>query len=221
MKRELGLFSVVAISLGAMIGSGIFVLPGLATKIAGSAAPLAYFIGGLIVIPAAFAKSEMATAMPEAGGTYVFVDKSMGPLMGTVAGFGVWFSLLFKSAFALIGLGAYLDIFADVPVKAVAVGLAVALILLNAVGVKQTAGVQRGVVFGVLAMLVVLIAFGSSHIDTSAFEGFFDEGTRRGCFWPPVSSLSLMPVSPRSPVSLRKSATQTAISPSASWAALD
>ena len=176
MKRELGLFSVVAISLGAMIGSGIFVLPGLATKIAGSAAPLAYFIGGLIVIPAAFAKSEMATSMPEAGGTYVFVDKSMGPLMGTVAGFGVWFSLLFKSAFALIGLGAYLDIFADVPVKAVAVGLAVALILLNAVGVKQTAGVQRGVVFGVLAMLVILIALGSSHIDTSAFEGFFDEG---------------------------------------------
>ena len=114
MKRELGLFSVVAISLGAMIGSGIFVLPGLATKIAGPAAPLAYLIAGLIVVPAAFAKSEMATAMPEAGGTYVFVDKGMGPLMGTVAGFGVWFSLLFKSAFALVGLGAYLVIFADV-----------------------------------------------------------------------------------------------------------
>lgn len=176
MKRELGIFSVVAISLGAMIGSGIFVLPGLAAKIAGPAAPLAYFIAGLIVIPAAFAKSEMATAMPEAGGTYVFVDKGMGPLMGTVAGFGVWFSLLFKSAFALIGLGAYLDTFADLPVKAVAVALAVSLILLNAVGVKQTASVQRAVVFGVLAMLVVLIALGSSRVDVTAFAGFFDEG---------------------------------------------
>ncbi|MDH3260833.1 MAG: APC family permease [Acidimicrobiia bacterium] len=176
MKRELGIFSVIAISLGAMIGSGIFVLPGLAAKIAGPAAPLAYFVAGLIVVPAAFAKSEMATAMPEAGGTYVFVDKGMGPLMGTVAGFGVWFSLLFKSAFALIGLGAYLVVFADVPVKAIAIGLAVGLVVLNAVGVKHTAGVQRAVVFGVLMMLLVLIALGSSKIDSTAFDGFFDEG---------------------------------------------
>ena len=176
MKRELGLFSVVAISLGAMIGSGIFVLPGLATKIAGPAAPLAYFIAGLIVVPAAFAKSEMATAMPEAGGTYVFVDKGMGPLMGTVAGFGVWFSLLFKSAFALVGLGAYLVVFADVPVKAVAIGLAIGLILLNVLGVKQTASVQRAVVFGVLGMLVILIILSSSRIDTAAFSGLFDQG---------------------------------------------
>jgi len=176
VKRELGIFSVIAISLGAMIGSGIFVLPGLAAKIAGPAAPLAYFVAGLIVVPAAFAKSEMATAMPEAGGTYVFVDKGMGPLMGTVAGFGVWFSLLFKSAFALIGLGAYLVVFADVPVKAIAIGLAVGLVVLNAVGVKHTAGVQRAVVFGVLMMLLVLIALGSSKIDSTAFDGFFDEG---------------------------------------------
>ncbi len=176
MKRELGLFSVVAISLGAMIGSGIFVLPGLATAIAGPAAPLAYFIAGLIVVPAAFAKSEMATAMPEAGGTYVFVDKGMGPLMGTVAGFGVWFSLLFKSAFALIGLGAYLVVFADVSVKAVAIALTVGLVLLNVLGVRQTAGVQRVVVFGVLATLVFLVVLGSSKIDTATFAGFFDQG---------------------------------------------
>lgn len=176
MKRELGFFSVVAISLGAMIGSGIFVLPGLATNIAGPAAPLAYLIAGLIVVPAAFAKSEMATAMPEAGGTYVFVDKGMGPLMGTVAGFGVWFSLLFKSAFALVGLGAYLVIFADVPITAIAIGLAVGLVLLNVLGIRQTAGVQRTVVFGVLAMLVFLIILGSSRIDSTAFSGFFDQG---------------------------------------------
>lgn len=176
MKRELGLFSVVAISLGAMIGSGIFVLPGIATKIAGPAAPLAYLLAGLIVVPAALAKSEMSTAMPEAGGTYVFVDKGMGPLMGTVAGFGVWFSLLFKSAFALVGLGAYLVIFADWPVKGIAIALTVVLALINASGIRQTAGLQRAVVYGVLAMLVAFIALGASKMDASRFEGFFDEG---------------------------------------------
>ncbi|MDH3425761.1 MAG: APC family permease, partial [Acidimicrobiia bacterium] len=44
------------------------------------------------------------------------------------------------------------------------------------VGVKHTAGVQRAVVFGVLMMLLVLIALGSSKIDSTAFDGFFDEG---------------------------------------------
>ena len=159
-----------------MIGSGIFVLPGLATEIAGPAAPLAYFIAGLIVVPAAFAKSEMATAMPEAGGTYVYVDKGMGPLMGTVAGFGVWFSLLFKAAFALVGLGAYLFVFADLPVKAIAIGLTVGLVILNSIGIKQTAGVQRLIVFGVLTTLLVLIVLGSSRVDPGAFAGFFDAG---------------------------------------------
>lgn len=177
MRRELGLFSVVAISLGAMIGSGIFVLPGLAAKIAGPAAPLAYLIAGLIVVPAAFAKAEMATAIPEAGGTYVYVDKGMGPLMGTVAGLGVWFSLLFKSAFALIGLGAYLVVFANLPVKAVAIVLTLALVALNVVGIKQTAGIQRVVVFGVLIMLAVISGLGLPEIDSSRFDSFFAEGT--------------------------------------------
>ena len=191
MKRELGIFSVVAISLGAMIGSGIFVLPGLATKIAGPAAPLAYFIAGLIVVPAAFAKSEMATAMPEAGGTYVFVDKGMGPLMGTVAGFGVWFSLVFKAAFALVGLGAYLFVFAFLPVKAVAVGLTIGLVL-NVIGIRQTAGVQRFVVFGVLAMFW----YSSSLVHRESTPLPLPVSlrrARRGCSLQPGSSLFPMP----------------------------
>jgi amino acid transporter len=48
----------------------------------------------------------MATAMPAAGGTYLFIHRAMGPMMGTIAGFGVWFSLTFKAAFALVGLSA-------------------------------------------------------------------------------------------------------------------
>ena len=60
-----------AISVGAMIGSGIFILPALALGIAGPAVILAYLLAGLLVVPAALSKSEMATAMPEAGGTYI------------------------------------------------------------------------------------------------------------------------------------------------------
>ena len=100
LRRTLGLYAVLTISIGAMIGSGIFVLPGLAFKIAGPSVVLAFFLAGLVVLPAALSKAEMATAMPEAGGSYLYIDRAMGPLMGTIAGFGVWFSLVFKASFA-------------------------------------------------------------------------------------------------------------------------
>lgn len=95
LERDLGLWSVIAISIGAMMGSGIFILPGLAYIEAGPAVILAFVVSGLLVLPAALAKCEMATAMPEAGGTYIYIERSMGPMMGTIAGLGNWFSLSF------------------------------------------------------------------------------------------------------------------------------
>jgi len=82
----------------------------------------------------------MATAMPEDGGTYIYIDRAMGPLFGTIAGIGVWFSLVFKSAFALVGLGAYLLLLVSIPatlVKVVALVLGVIVILLNIVGTEK------------------------------------------------------------------------------------
>ena len=91
---------------------------------------MAYVVAGLVVLPAVFSKAEMATAMPSAGGTYLYIDRAMGPMLGTIAGFGVWFSLTFKSAFALVGLGAYLALFFEVEARFVGLGIAVALIAL-------------------------------------------------------------------------------------------
>lgn len=176
LQRNLGLSAVFTVSLGAMIGSGIFVLPGLATKLAGPGAALAYFLAGLIVIPAGLSQSEMATAMPRAGGAYLFIDRAMGPLMGTVAGFGVWFALVFKAAFALVGLGGYLVYFLDVPIKIVGVTLALLLVMINAYGVKQSGGFQTVVVFGVLAVLGYFVIVGGTNVNASAFDPFLTDG---------------------------------------------
>jgi APA family basic amino acid/polyamine antiporter len=52
-----------------MLGSGLFVLPGLAASKTGAAVFLAYIFAGLCVLPAALSKAELATAMPTSGGT--------------------------------------------------------------------------------------------------------------------------------------------------------
>jgi amino acid transporter len=179
LQRDLGLYAVTTISIGAMIGSGIFVLPGLASKIAGPAVILAYPLAGLVVLPAAIAKAEMATAMPESGGTYLYIDRAMGPLMGTIAGVGAWFSLVFKSAFALVGLTAYLLLFMPgVPSVPVALLLATLLVTVNIVGVKQTGGLQAFIVTGVLLVLGLFILDGMTYVQAARFRpGFFAKGT--------------------------------------------
>ena len=164
------------VSLGAMIGSGIFVLPGLATELAGPAAILAYFLAGLIVVPAALSMAEMASAMPMAGGTYLFIDRAMGPLMGTIAGFGVWFALVFKAAFALVGFEGYLDFFVDVPVEWVGVGLAIALTALNATGVRVSGRFQTVIVAAVLGVLGFIVIGGARSMDSEVFTPFAPEG---------------------------------------------
>lgn len=159
-----------------MMGSGIFVLPSLAFKITGPGAVIAYLIAGVVVLPAVFSKAEMATAMPSAGGTYLFIDRAMGPMLGTIAGFGVWFSLTFKAAFALVGLGAYLSLFFEVQAEIVGLGIAVLLVALNLYGIKQSIKLQTVLVTVVVVALGGFIGFGAPEIDTAAFDPFLTHG---------------------------------------------
>ena len=160
LKKSLTLFDVYAISTGAMFSSGFFLLPGLATAKAGPATVLAYFIAGLFILPAMFSAAELSTAMPKAGGAYYFLDRSLGPLAGTVGGLGTWLALILKSAFALVGMGAYLVFFFNVPIKPLAAALAVAFGVLNVVGAKETSGLQRVLVTVLVGVLVFFVVQG-------------------------------------------------------------
>ncbi|WP_232701816.1 amino acid permease [Halobacterium wangiae] len=176
LERDLGLGAVFAISVGAMIGSGIFILPALALEIAGPAVILAYLLAGLLVVPAALSKSEMATAMPEAGGTYLYIERGMGPVLGTIAGVGTWFSLSFKSALALVGGVPYLVLLFDLPVKPVALGLAAFLVLVNLLGAKQTGRLQVVIVSVMLVALGWFVAGSAGGVEQANYQNFFVGG---------------------------------------------
>ncbi len=179
LERDLGLYSTLTISMGAMIGSGIFVLPALGFKKAGPAVIVAYVLAGLVVLPAALSKAEMATAMPESGGTYLYIDRAMGPALGTIAGVGAWFSLVFKSSFALVGLGAYLLLFVPIPagaVKLVALGLAALVVLLNISGTKQSGSAQAVIVTAVVAVLAAYVLNSGFAVDPTRYQPFATGG---------------------------------------------
>ncbi|MFW5956131.1 MAG: APC family permease [Halorhabdus sp.] len=176
LERDLGLLSVLAISVGAMVGSGIFILPALALEMAGPAVVLAYILAALVVLPAALSKAEMATAMPEAGGTYLYIERGMGPLLGTIAGIGTWFALSFKGALALVGGVPYLLLYFELPIKPVALAIAAVLILVNVLGAKQTGRLQVTIVAIMLAAMVWFVGGSVGSIQGASFDGFLGSG---------------------------------------------
>ena len=167
LKKSLTLYDVFSISTGAMFSSGFFLLPGIAAAQTGTSVILAYFVAGLMILPAMFSKAELTSAMPKAGGSYYFIERAMGPMMGTIGGLGTWLSLVFKTAFALIGMGFYLALLVDIPIKPLAIALTVAFMALNVVGAKESSSLQRILVTVLLAVLGFFIAQGLYFVANS------------------------------------------------------
>lgn len=169
LRRDLRLVDVFAISTGAMFSSGLFLLPGLAFGLSGAWLALAYVVSAVLVLPAMLSKAELASALPRAGGTYYFLDRSMGPLVGTVGGLGTWFAMGLKNTFALIGLGAYAALFFRVDMTLVALCGTVLFGAVNIMGVKETARLQRYLVYALLLILSVLVVASLGTIGQTGF----------------------------------------------------
>ena len=188
MKKSLRVRDVFSIATGVMIGSGFFLLPGVAYAAAGPAVVVAYFLAALLVVPTVFSNAELATAMPRSGGTYFFVSRSMGPIAGVIDGLGAWLSLVAKSAFALVGVGFYIAIIAGWPApenvvlfaRVLAVTLAIVLAILNAFGAKGAATFQTILVAGLIAISAYFVGRGLFTVDTARFTPFFAAAGAKG-----------------------------------------
>jgi APA family basic amino acid/polyamine antiporter len=177
LERRLNLTAVVAIGIGGMLGSGIFVLPGIAAAKTGSSVWLAYLLAGICVLPAALSKSELATAMPASGGTYIYIERAFGPAFGTISGIGLWLSLLLKSSFALVGFGAYLLVLADLPLRPAALIFLSLIMLLNIMGVRKVGAVQLVIVSLSVACLAVLVFFSMVSVEPDNLDPFLTDGS--------------------------------------------
>ena len=179
LERTLSLPGAIAVSIGGML-SGIFVLPGLAVGITGSSVWLAFLVAALCILPAVLSKSELGTAMPKSGGTYVYIERAFGPLFGTIAGIGLWLSLLLKSAFSLVGLSAYLYVVVNIDeayTKAIALLALLLIFLLNVFGLKKVEKTQLFIVSTSIISLIVIIALGLTSFDTKLTEPVFSDGS--------------------------------------------
>ncbi|DAC26785.1 MAG TPA: amino acid permease [Candidatus Thalassarchaeaceae archaeon] len=186
-QRSVGGFAAVILALSAMVGSGIFVLPALASKelytasgsIEGSYAALwlAYILSGLVVIPGAISKAELSSAMPTSGGAYVYIERTFGPIIGTISGLGLWASFMLKSAFALIGFSAYVIAiegslgieFTDTTAKILAIFILILITAINIRGMGLLKKILTPIILVAVSIviLVAIMAFSNGSAELS------------------------------------------------------
>jgi len=185
LKKELGLLGVFSVAAGAMISSGLFILPAIAFSKAGPAVILSYFFASLLIIPSVLCQAELGSAMPRAGGMYFYVVRTLGAIPGLFTGLADWFSLALKSAFAVIGIAIFIELtlfqlfgigMTSWQLKAIAIIFCIIFTVLNIVSVKHTSKFQISLVIVLLVILAVFVLLGARKVELVRYNGFFDKG---------------------------------------------
>ena len=107
LARRLGTRDAVAVGLGAMLGAGIFSAPAPAARSAGVWLPLAVLVAGFVAWCNATSSASLAAVMPQAGGTYVYAGRMLGPGWGHLAGWGFVTGKTASCAAMALTVGAY------------------------------------------------------------------------------------------------------------------
>ena len=178
LRRELGLLDIFCIATGSMISSGIFVLTGIAHAQAGPGVILSYAVAGLLAGIGMLNAAELATAMPKAGGDYYFITRSLGPAMGVIAGILNWFSISLKSAFALVGMAAFANLFVSIDVRIIGLVLCTLFVITNLTGTAHAGKLQTLMVLGLLVLMSSYVFTGLPHVNINNFQPFAPHGIK-------------------------------------------
>ena len=208
LSRDLGLFTVTMIGVGGMIGAGIFVLTGIAAGLAGPALVLAFALNGLITLLTAMVYAELGSALPGAGGGYLWVKEGLGGASGFVAGWMDWFAHSVAGSLYGLGLGRFaaeLWVVAGVPLFGLPEDQAVRLLTyafmtlaiaaftaINYCGVSETGTVGNAVTVTKVAILGLFAFFGVlAMLRTDAWHSRFTTGFLPNGFGGVLSAMGL------------------------------
>ena len=194
LSRDLGLFDITMIGIGAMIGAGIFVLTGSAVGVAGPAAILAFCFNGVIALLTGMAYAELGSAYPEAGGGYLWAKDGLSRSTGFLSGWMSWVAhmiacSLYAVAFAhyvgwLLGTYNILPFGQDsyLFTRSIAIVVIIFFIGINYIG-AETTGKTEGII--TLLKIAILGFFVGAGIwamagDPTVGAKFFDDFLPRG-----------------------------------------
>jgi APA family basic amino acid/polyamine antiporter len=186
LKSSLGLFDATAISVGAIIGGGVFVVTGIAAGYTGSALAVSMLAAATISLLTALSFAELTAWQPKEGSVYEYAYQLISPFAGFLTGWMWVLSNTFAGAAVSLGFAYYFTaLYPALPANLVAASLCIAFTVLNCFGIRQSAFLNNFLVTAKLLILVFFVIFGLAHANTANFAPFnpFDTGVLYGAFF--------------------------------------
>lgn len=169
LNRTLGFWGATGIGIGAIIGTGIFVLIGVASGIAGPAVILSFIIAGFVALLTGLSTAELSSFIHESGGSYIYTTKAFGPFPGFVVGWMKSFDYIVGASAVSVGFAAYFTYFFNIPATTgiliiVATVWPLVLMLLNIRGIQEASWTNNLLVALKILALLVFIVTGASAL---------------------------------------------------------
>ncbi|MEM2896799.1 MAG: amino acid permease [Candidatus Bathyarchaeia archaeon] len=178
LKPTLGLLDATAISVGAIIGAGIFIVTGIVAGLAGSALIFSMLIAAIVALFTALSFAELTAWLPREGSVYEFAYQLISPFAGFLAGWMWMLSNIFAGAAVSLGFAYYLvALFPSLCAKWIAAILCITFTALNFLGIRQSAILNNFLVAAKLSILALFVIFGLEHISLANFTPFSPFGT--------------------------------------------
>jgi amino acid transporter len=193
LKRGLTLVTLFTLLTGAMVGMAWAVLANVILDRGGPASILSLIVAAIFTLFVGLCFAELCSAMPVAGGAYIYVRRAMNKFGGFTAG---WLLVLAYAAMMpgeciIIGKLAA-GIFPGIPVAWVGVGAAIIFTIINLVGITFSAIVQLILTVILFAGMFIYAVPGFAHIDVANLMPFFGRGVAGMFLMVPIYFLAFM-----------------------------
>lgn len=166
LQRKIGLSGAVFLLVGHIVGASIFILPGQLAAEAGPAVFLAYLIACIPAIVNCLIAAQVGSILPVSAGDYVFTSLALHPLLGFLKVWSGMLSLIVSVPILAFGFADYMAFFLpDVPRLGIALGIVLAVVLINLLGLHASVRVQMGMVSVFVLALLVFGIGGLFHLD--------------------------------------------------------
>lgn len=177
LKRELNLIDAVGIGIGAVVGAGIFVVSGLAAKVAGPSLLISLVLAGIAATANGLSSAQLAAVYPKAGGTYEYGYQVLSPEAGFLAGWMFLASKLAAGGVVALGFGSYLNqLIPSINPLWAAVGAVILLVAANLFGIQKAGKLNLVIVSVTILSLLYFIISGLPQVKVASFTPFFTGG---------------------------------------------
>lgn len=179
LKKSITWTDGTALTIGAVLGSGILVLPAIAATMAGPASIASWFLMGLFSLPMVMTISRMSSRYPNAGGMAAYAEQAFGQTWGRITGLLMLSALpLGMPLTALVGAhyGGTLFIWDSLHIHVAAGLLLLLAVVLNYRGIELSGRTQVFVVSSILFILSFTVLSALPQIQLSAFTPFLPAG---------------------------------------------